>query len=258
MDLDYTLDPSATMRIRKLYEEELGYTNYLEFCRKSKPKTPIELENGYSKLTMLEEKDCLEIIDLIDKDDTILLDQDFRIEVLEKILREGVDDRIAGYFESNFAPIWCRFQKASPDQDIWPPSFKWHCDGGPIKHLKILLYLSSSEESGGNTIFLSKEETDEFRRIGYVFTELDKRLEDLSYLAEVFSVGYNPFMFDINRGEGLLFEPFNLLHKGIKPTLKNRYIMQICFIAAATDWKDICMNTDSPVQENIWPEVRIK
>ena len=116
-------------------------------------------------------------------------------------------------------------------------SFSWHCDGGPTKHLKVLLYLNGSDEHGGNTRFLDRATTDAFKKIGYVFCDIDHRLDDLAALAGEHGIAYRPLEAPMRTGEAILFEPANVLHKGVWPTRAPRYLLQICIVPSPMPWR---------------------
>ena len=61
---------------------------------------------------------------------------------------------------------------------------RWHCDGGPSKHLKIIIYLNGHEEHGSNTAFYDKETTQKLKELGYIFADLDNRKLNIEPLLE--------------------------------------------------------------------------
>ena len=132
---------------------------------------------------------------------------------------------------------WHTFLRALPSSDS-RRSFLWHCDKGPSCHLKLLLYFNGTDEHGGNTQFLDRRVTDEFTKTGYLFGPVDARQEDLSDLAKDLSIDYSPQQWDIQQGEGIVFEPSKVLHRGILPTKGPRYVLALCLLPSPIPWQE--------------------
>ena len=126
---------------------------------------------------------------------------------------------LLSYFESEYIPCWMKYYKNNPeDLDDSQVSFKWHCDGGPEKHLKILVYLNSSEESGGDTMLMGRRTTFLLKKLGYLYRSINKRTSDLSELCKLYNIPHNPVAANCKEGEALIFAPMSYIHKGIWPT----------------------------------------
>jgi hypothetical protein len=131
-----------------------------------------------------------------------------------------------------------------------PYHVNWHCDGGPNRHLKMLVDLNDNEEHGGYTEMMSLGDTERFKRHGYVWCPLDDRLPSLKPLG----ISYQRFHKHLQPAEGLLFEPANIMHKAKWPDKAPRYIIQLCFLPADKDWRSLLKeNPQLPSESTDWP-----
>lgn len=248
------LDPINSFSLRHHFEYENEFAERWRKCQVQYPDKVFDTFIGAEKLKILDKRQCAEIRELIYTDSPTLKDFYSRINILSHVFTPEVDARIKAYFRSNYTPIWCKFYANQPHgPGGTEPAFSWHQDAGPTKHLKLLIYLNSSEESGGNTHYINKQETELFEEIGYTFCPLERRVRDLSEIAELYKINFNPIILDIQEGEGLLFEPANILHKGIWPSKALRYIMQICILPSALSWRNACQEFQLPREDNAWP-----
>lgn len=249
------LNPNNARELRRKYDIVGGYENYHRRCQEQCQRAPEGFCDGLEKVSVLTPEQAGKIRGLIDEDSDKLRDHDFRVWLLESIL-EPLDGKLLAYFRSEYCPLWMRFYKNEPDN---PPeesySFYWHCDGGPTAHLKLLLYLSSTEECGGNTAFIPSLLSWNLEEAGYTFCPMENRTVDLEPLCEELGLHYQEQRFDIQSGEGVLFEPAQILHKGIWPTEAPRYLVQICFLPCGIPWRDACARHSMPVESNAWPDV---
>ena len=257
--MDVKLNPGGDARTKALYDHKAGYAKLHFICQRSYRREPADFESdltrdGIERLPVLDEAECAKLRTMIDADSDFLRHHLFRVSLMAKIFTGAVDRRISGYFGSEYLPLWCRFFRNDPagDRNI---SFSWHCDGGPTKHLKLLLYLNASQEHGGNTQFLDRPTTDAFKGIGYVFCDINHRLDDLSALAERHGIPYAPMEAPVRTGEAILFEPANVLHKGVWPTRGSRYLLQICIVPSPMPWRDACTLFPIPSDSHDWPIV---
>ncbi|MGE0475123.1 MAG: hypothetical protein AB7P17_15945, partial [Nitrospirales bacterium] len=172
----------------------------------------------------------------IDYSDILMIRDKIFLETwFRKIFQPALTAKLTGYFQSHFLIYWYTFLKAKPaDQAV--RSFLWHCDKGPSAHLKILLYLNDMQEHRGNTIFLDRATTARFAECGYVFGSVKKRTDDLSELAKQKGIPFQPHSWDMKAGEGVAFEPSQVLHRGILPSTGFRYVLAFCLLPSPIPW----------------------
>jgi len=162
--------------------------------------------------------------------------------ILNAIFSPSVHAMVNRYFLTEFAVIFFGLLHTKPlteqeDPNTPSVSFGWHCDGGPMKHLKMLIYLNSNNEHDGATDYLDSSATALFKKVGYVFCPIHLRLQDLSGLAAQHRVPYDPQRLRPDRGEGITFEPAGVLHKGVYPTRGVRCVLQVGLIPWPVSWQ---------------------
>jgi hypothetical protein len=187
-----------------------------------------------------------------------LNDQSVLKSTVERLITPEVDDILFNFFGSEYCAYWYHFSRALPNKEP-KRSFLWHCDKGPSMHAKMLFYMTSVEETGGNTYLLDKATTDRFDRAGYIFGSQKDRQDDLADFAERNKIQFTPFSFDLKAGEAILFLPQKVLHKGVLPTKAPRFIMQVTFLPSKIHWKDALygnaqMSVEDLSKDYAWPK----
>lgn len=249
-------NPNNVQSLRQRYDVSMGYDDYHEFCKNKYSGNLVSHWSGYEKVKILEKDYCERLIKIMENKWHQTENTKFRRTVLEAILQKPLDNKITGFFNSHYIPLWMRWYKNDSSDRERPYAFHWHCDGGPRAHLKLLLYLNSSQVCGGNTYLLDKEETKNFENIGYVFCPLQYRVTDLTPLAEHYSIPFNPIDTKPLSGEGILFEPSAVMHKGQWPSVRKRYMIQILFIPSVRPWQEMMSGTELPFKDNAFPSFR--
>lgn len=92
------------------------------------------------------------------------------------------------------------------------------------------------QEHRGNTIFLDRATTARFAQSGYVFGSVKKRTDDLTDLARQEGITLKPHSWDMKAGEGVAFEPSQVLHRGILPSTGFRYVLAFCLLPSPIPW----------------------
>lgn len=250
------LDPRWAERVRSRYEVDAGYADYHAFCRSRFARAPARgpaplLEKGRDLLRVLDASAAREIQRDIETRFRPLPTQpkarhleSFHVDderwsraLLERIVTREVEERAARFFGSEFFVYWFTVTRATPVRELGRNSFRWHCDRGPVGHLKLLLYLNGCEEHGGGTEFLDLETTRGLRASGYVFAPVKTRVTDLAPLAERFGVAYAPWSPELRAGEGVLFQPSSVLHRGMLPTHGHRDVITVCLLPSPIPWQ---------------------
>jgi hypothetical protein len=117
-------------------------------------------------------------------------------------------------------------------------SFRWHCDRGPRAHLKLLFYLNDWSEHGGGTAFLDLETTRRIAASGYVFAPVKTRVADLGPIAQECGVDCAPWLEEMKAGEGILFQPASVLHRGRISTTGPRHVVTLCLLPSPIPWRE--------------------
>jgi hypothetical protein len=165
-------------------------------------------------------------------------DPAFARSLLTAALTRGVDERVTQYFRSEYFVHWFVVNRAMPRPDENFNSFLWHCDRGPRVHLKLLVYLNGVDEHDGRTEFLDLHATRDLARSGYLFGRVADRRADLGPLAERVGAEFQPRSWCLAGGEALLFQPSNVLHRGLMPSRAARTMLAICLLPSPVPWRE--------------------
>ena len=154
------------------------------------------------------------------------------------------DEQIRQYFSCDYAPISLSVVRVQPNEDN--VSMRWHCDSGPTRHLKMLVYLN---ETDGATGVIERMDTDLFFRAGYAYCGLEQRLGDdgTREFALKQEIPFYPTFVTPPPGQAILFEPALVMHRGKAPTEEERVMLQIILVPEMRLWRD---HFDS-----LWPTI---
>ena len=246
------LNPVFEPNMLHQYDLSYGYQAHHIRCIKENPKgteAPFDLLNlkGLDVRRVLAPDHAAKLAARARQADrTIHLGDDLTAEEVEETLSAVFSPEIHAllnrYFLTEFVCIFFALSVTKPLENPENPektnaSFGWHCDGGPTKHLKIMVYLNPAEEHDGATDFLDSIMTGLFKKIGYVFCPVDRRLTDLGELAAQYDLPYAPLRLQPDAGEAVIFEPAGTLHKGICPTRGERCLLTMILIPSAAPWQ---------------------
>ena len=142
------------------------------------------------------------------------------------------------YFQSEFAPAFCSMLKMGPLENLSPvddvdESYRWHVDNGPSCHLKLIIFLNDDHD--GATAVMSRQDSRKFIDAGYLEQE---RLFHLDDFAKQHGISYTAHKVQPKAGSGLIFEPTNVLHKGVYPTFGERRVFQMGIIPWGRPWEN--------------------
>ncbi|MCZ6783928.1 MAG: hypothetical protein O7G30_11540 [Proteobacteria bacterium] len=245
---------SLVDRVHRKYDEGRRYRAYHDFCRaaleRPLPDGQDALgERGFEHVpvfgaemaaSLLKELARFEVASVKKNKPELegfqIDDRSFRDRLLEAALPPAVDARAARYFGSEYLVHWFAVTRTEPGGGT--NSFLWHCDRGPTRHLKLLLYLNDESEHGGNTEFLDREATERIGRRGYVYASSEDRVADLRPLAVRAGVAFRPVHEPMGAGDGILFQPALTLHRGIRPTLGPRTVLTLCLLPSPVPWQE--------------------
>jgi hypothetical protein len=249
------LDPRRVERVRRKYDEDSGYREFHQACCTRSgldlaPEIGEPGQRGFEHLRVMSGetasgllREVLAGFELgpVKKDKAELRgyqidDHGFRERVLEAALVAPVHERIEHCFGSHYRVHWYFVTCTDPGEGTY--SFRWHCDKGPTQHLKLLVYLNDDSEHGGNTELLDLQTSEAIARVGYSFGPTRSRREDLSSLAARAEARYQPVRRAMSAGEGILFQPARVLHRGISPTRGPRYVLTLCLLPSPVPWRE--------------------
>ena len=251
------LDPKRVARTFHEYDINRGYSDYHALCKKRfSRKDALVKDNALNKegvayIPVLNPEEAQELIRTVTnthevsyiKKDTKNLegyhldDPGFIKKILTMVLTDEVDKQLISFFESEYLVHWLTFSKTPKAEEQKTVSFRWHCDKGPAKHLKIIVYLNPSAEHAGNTEFINLDDTIAVGKNGYVFGWTHTRTSNIQHLSEVAGQEVNSVLKDMQTGEGVVFQPANVLHRGVSPTQGDRYAITLNLLPSPVHWQ---------------------
>jgi ectoine hydroxylase-related dioxygenase (phytanoyl-CoA dioxygenase family) len=239
------LRPNSDYLMKKQHDEISGYEELLTFSRE---KYDGEIDENDSNTL---QKQHFEVLKKHFNEENLIFTQsnfenifqnnlnDLTLEILEKLIDPQLEKKITSYFKSHFYVLWSSLGKVENKDNV---SARWHCDGGPSTHLKTITYLNPSSEHNSHTLVMEKALTDPLKKIGYVFCNVNERLEDISDFCHKNDLEYNPHKISYEAGDTFLFNPFEVIHRADLPDSgKQRLCINLCFIPSPLPWRE-CIN----------------
>ncbi|MAD02031.1 MAG: hypothetical protein CMK65_00190 [Pseudoalteromonas sp.] len=256
----YYLLPGQHFKLQRFFEKTQGYQDLdrqsQSFFERSYLIDKNSLNSQHQNLLreVLPSEICEYLIKEYKENGTSFLNNEFIERTLPIILNQEIDSQLCSYFNSEYTLLWYSFLDTEATSEPQKRSYSsyWHCDGGPKKHLKILIYLNSSDEHAGNTLFLDRAATNRLKDIGYIFNDIENRTDNIESLCKAKGINFEMLSYDtICAGDALIFNPNILAHKGQLPTKANRYVLQLCFIQSPMHWQEVITKIMPPVNRCI-------
>lgn len=163
--------------------------------------------------------------------------EDFLFSVLEEVFSGEVERRIAHVFETEFIVHWYMYTRVHPHPAA-DESFLWHRDRGPDAFINIMVYLNGTGEHGGGTQLLDSDATEKIAQAGYAYPNVVDREGDLSEYAEKAGIPFEPTQPALEPGEGLIFRPTRVLHRGWLPTKGPRHVLFLNLMPSPCPWRE--------------------
>ncbi len=248
--------PARVWKTVERFDERAGFREYTARCRAACVNPVVAthapfLEKGFERLDVFSARKAASLLARIKRhmdkieyrrgeDHKALLridDDAFFDEILATLFDQRLDACLREYFGSEYVPYMYGVECA-PVSTSRKRSFLWHCDKGPSRWCKVLIYFTGSRETGGDSYFVDRETSDAIARTGYTFCSTTARLGDLGALAEKNAIAFRPQAAGLRAGQALLFEPSRILHKGEVPTKAPRYMMQLWILPSPVNWRE--------------------
>ncbi len=267
-------NPRKVARIYRDFDISRGYGHYHNVCQKSfSRKELLTSDNllskqGFEYLDIISSTRSLDLIQSIKashpisylKKDTKnltgyhLTDRNLIRNILSCIFTDHVERQLVNFFKSEYLVHWLIFSVTPQAKEQKSVSFRWHCDRGPTAHLKLIVYLNATETHGGNTEFISKADTKDIAANGYLYGWTKARSNSIQYLSEIAGRKISSHLKAMRAGEGVLFQPSTVLHRGVSPALGPRYTITLCLLPSPFHWKQAlaCNTLSDLTKDDAW------
>lgn len=193
----------------------------------------------------------------IDYADVLRFDEcSFLLPMLERLLSPEIDARLVAHFRSEYFIYSFSVSRTMPARQS-RRSFLWHCDRGPRDFLKLNLFLDPTTEHGSTTEFINRTDSMALERLGYTFGPNRRRVTDLAPLAARAGIALRLIRPDMKAGAALLFEPSNVLHRGILPSHGIRHMVSLMIAPSPIPWQSgwaaTVRNRTAEQNQGRWP-----
>ncbi len=167
---------------------------------------------------------------------------DFTKEVsalLNSVITDEIESELKGYFGTNFAVMSFALRVLTSKSREENPSIKWHCDGAPLKSAFLLCYLDNDEDHGSSTLFLSEETTIKLKEIGYIYSKVVDRHEDIDDMLDYYQLDSTVERHPFKAGDTMIFAAANVAHRAQVPREgTQRMTLDIAVIPSPVPWKE--------------------
>ena len=233
------------------YDEDKGYAGHFRAALQvdvppDRPRThPFYVEDLY-RLKLLSSETAFKLSLFMDGKgwvvDPARMGREMVRQVLGDVLNDDLLAAIHARWGTHFWPIHMSLQRLRCSEDnrrLGMPqnSTRWHCDGGPFHHLRLIVYLDPVDSHDSSTGILNRATTDALKRVGYIFCPLEKRTQNIRPTIERIGLTYAPTILRLGAGEGVLFEPAQIAHRSFPPSYGYRTALHLGLVPALTPWQ---------------------
>lgn len=238
-----TLIPQSYKNIELQYDERYFYRKLHEISVKESNLAQSSCKQmkdgkhrGYFK--SLDSSEVQDAFQLIERNNTLEFNNEVKC-LLEKILTPEIDAELKAYFKSNYAVVFYSTRNISSISRQENPSIKWHCDGAPTKSVMVMCYLNPEEEHESSTLFLDEEETLKLKDIGYIYSKVTDRHEEIDDLLEFYDINPTIHRHSFKAGESIAFGASQVAHRAEVPKIDGtRKTIDLCIIPSPVPWQE--------------------
>lgn len=146
----------------------------------------------------------------------------------ELVFTGDIHTLLGRYFQGPFAVRWPSFDVVDSAGPAHNRNALWHVDHGIRGTHKLFIYLNAVADHGGNTVMVDQARTIRLRQADALPVEQDQRTADLSAVCAALGISQALLAYDLEAGDGLLFDPLRLAHR-CQPTLPGMRRYTVCF-----------------------------
>jgi len=238
-----TLKANNYLIVEKALEEESHYgklneVSKLHFKETITPSVQMGPTKHTAYFKSLDENTLLEINKVLSNE--IKLNNTPQLQsILESIITPEIDNEIKSYFGSYYAISTCDRRTLTSDSRNTNPSIKWHCDVAPLKSVMLMCYLNSDSEHDSSTLFLSTQTTQKLKDVGYIYTNVVDRHENIDGLLDYYELDSSVERNSFNAGDSVVFAAANIAHRAEVPRPETqRSTIDIAIIPSPVPWRE--------------------
>ena len=251
---NYFLLANADKEVFKFFEHEHGFDEITKKAQsayqRNSVNTPLKKDHLHVLRNHIPSELCQSLIQEFENDDKGIQHPSVLEVILPQVITAELDEHIRSYFDSEYCVYWWSINKVQIDDEEDWYSTKWHCDGGPSKHLKLITYLNGFEEHGSDTGYFDEASTLALKEIGYIFNQVHERNIDIEPLCQHFNIDYQPKGIQANAGDTLIFNPNQIAHRVIPPKVGiPRYALNFCLVPSEVHWKRVVEEYFFPIYD---------
>jgi len=178
------------------------------------------------------------VFDLLSRNPELKLTEEV-IDLFRSVLTPEVDRELKAYFNSNYSIMFYSSRNISLDSRNTNPSIKWHCDGAPTKSAMVMCYLNGEEDHESSTLFLNEDVTKKLKEIGYIYSRVVDRHEDIDDLLEYYELDRQVHRHEFKSGETIVFGASQVAHRAEVPKKDGkRTTIDLCIIPSPVPWDE--------------------
>lgn len=172
------------------------------------------------------------------------------IDFFKKVLTPEVDAELKAYFNSNYAIMFYSSRNITLDSRETNPSIKWHCDGAPTKSAMVMCYLNGEEDHQSSTLFLNEDVTKKLKEIGYIYSKVVDRHEEIDDLLEYYDLDRTVHRHEFKPGETIIFGASQVAHRAEVPKVDGaRTTLDFCIVPSPVPWDEAIKRGFKPYNE---------
>jgi len=222
-----------THKFRRLNEVSKLYSNFDE-------QIPSQMHSGkhVGYFQSLQSETVVKAKMLTDQNPNLEFSPDVNA-LLSMVLTDEIDKELKAYLGSNYAVMSFGYRELTAQSREDNPSIKWHCDVAPINSAMVICYLNDDNDHDSSTLFLSEKTTKELKKLGYIYSFVKDRHENIDEMLDYYQLDSTVERHDFKAGESVIFCAPQVAHRAEVPREGTvRATLDIAVIPSPVPWQE--------------------